>query len=111
MKCGLIDLPYFFHSPLSVFLICFISCKAPHLHNTGEVTHLNELSCLELDTNAGIGIYTYKHLVFQHDSYDFLGVAGWQKDELDIFVTLGLSGIVLSHGNVWQEFKLKVQVI
>lgn len=35
----------------------------------------------------------------------------WQKDELDIFLTLRLSGIVLSPGHVWQELESKAQVI
>lgn len=35
-------------------------------------------------------------IVFQQDSYDFFGVTGWQKDKRVIFVTLNLSGVVLS---------------
>lgn len=38
-------------------------------------------------------------------------MAAGGKMNLTFFVTLGLSGIVLSPGNVWQKFKLKAQII
>lgn len=57
---------------------------------------------MELEISSGICIYsqTHTYVVFQHNSYSFLGVVGWQNDEFVIFVTLVLSAIVLSPGHV-----------